>query len=143
MGQPQVVTLPANNKTKGGPAAAEVIEAGFGIAFFAGKTDSLAARSDCLRTGNAKFRKARHPKISIMENTTKIERSRRPKIDPDDALRIGVVEHIVGSSVENHPYVAVVQHRYDFWTKPEALIVPERRIVALSKGGEGKSMLIG
>ena len=29
-------------------------------------------------------------KIPIMENTAKIKRSRRPKIDPDDALRIGV-----------------------------------------------------
>jgi hypothetical protein len=77
-----------------------------------GENDSLAARSDSVRTGNAMFQriKTSQLKIPIMENTTKIKRSRRPKIYPDDALRIGIVKQIFGGGVKNHPDVAVVQH---------------------------------
>ena len=78
-----------------------------------------------------------------MENTTKIKRIRRPEIDPDDALGIGVVEQIFRGSFENHPYVAVVEHRYDFWTKLEALIIPQSRIITGSKVSKPKSVMVG
>jgi hypothetical protein len=78
-----------------------------------------------------------------MENTTKIKRIRRPQIDPDDAFGIGVVEQIFRGSVENHPYVAVVEHGYDSWMKLEALIIPQSRIIAGSKVSKPKSVMVG
>jgi hypothetical protein len=107
--------------------------------------ESVAARGNGVRPGNAIFHgvEAGQLEIPIVQNSTKIEGGRGSEIDPDDASGIRILEQIMGGSVENDPYVAVVQHRYDFGTILEAPIIPVSRVVTLPKISECKSMVVG
>jgi hypothetical protein len=53
------------------------------------------------------------------------------------------MEQIVRGSVENNPYVAVVQHRYDLRRKLETRVISKPRVVTPPKIGKGKSMMVG